>query len=356
MSEETTDKSQKTEQPTEHRLEKAREEGQIPLSREVTHLLVMVAVVFNFFVVVPSVFRRLVASMSLLLENASTTHLEGGGFMILSISLIREVGTYLAFFMLPIVFAVVVGGLLQTRFLISAGSMAPKVSKISFLKGLERMFGTKAIVEFLKSLLKIVVVGVIAFFILWPEVQKIDDLATMTISGVLSELHETLGRLIFAVAAVMLVLAGLDYAFQKFQFMKDMQMSRQEIKDEHKEVDGDPQIKQRLRQIRHDRARQRMIQEVPSATVIITNPTHFSIALKYDMQKMDAPLVIAKGVDFLALKIREVAKEHDVPIVENPPLARSLYDGVEVGDEIPLEYYEVVAKIIRRLLRLPASS
>ncbi len=354
MAEDTTDKSQKTEQATEHRLEKAREEGQIPLSREVTHLLVMIAVVFNFFVVLPYVFKRLMTSMSLFFENASMTRLEGGGFMILSISLIREVGEYLALFMMPIIFAVVVGGLLQTRFLISAGSMKPKLSKISFLKGIERMFGAKAIVELLKSLLKIIVVGAIAFFILWPEVQKIDDLATMTMMGVLSELHENLGRLIFAIAAVMFIVAGLDYGFQKFQFMKDMQMSRQEIKEEHKEMDGDPQIKQRLRQIRHDRARHRMIQEVPSATVVITNPTHFSIALKYDMQKMEAPVVVAKGVDFLALKIREVAKEHDVPIVENPPLARSLYDGVEVGDEIPLEYYEAVAKIIRRLIRLPA--
>lgn len=353
MSEETTDKAQKTEQPTEHRLEKAREEGKIPLSREVTHLLVMMAVAFNLFVVLPYVLKRLTGSMGRLFENALTLRMETGGLMILSVTLLKEVGEFLAFFMFPIVFAVVIGGLLQTRFLISTESLKPRFSKLSPLKGLERMFGPKSLVEFLKSLLKIGIVGTVAFFILWPEFQKIETLATMSLHDILGELHENLGKLIFAIASIMLVVAGLDYGFQKFQYMKDMKMTRQEVKEEHKELDGDPLIKQRLRQIRHDRARQRMIQEVPAATVIITNPTHYAIALKYDMEKAEAPVVVAKGVDFLALRIREVAKEHDVPVVENPPLARSLYDGVELGDKIPIQYYEVVAKIIRRLMQIP---
>ena len=168
----------------------------------------------------------------------------------------------------------------------------------------------------------------------------------------LSYLHGLIGRLLIGVLAIITVIAALDFLYQKFEHLKQMRMSRQEIKDELKQTEGDPIIKQRLRQIRHDRARKRMMAAVPEASVVITNPTHFAVALKYEMDEMSAPVLIAKGVDHLAYRIREIAREAGIPIVENPPLAQALHAGVEVDDVIPPEHYKAVAEIIGYVFRL----
>tara|TARA_R110002111_G_scaffold23592_1_gene52952 strand:- start:48 stop:596 length:549 start_codon:yes stop_codon:yes gene_type:complete len=174
----------------------------------------------------------------------------------------------------------------------------------------------------------------------------------MEIGGAANLLHALVSKLLFGVLAVVTIIAAIDFLYQRFEHMKQMRMSRQEIKDEYKQTEGDPVIKQRLRQVRQERARQRTMAAVPDASVIITNPTHFAVALKYELDDMEAPVLIAKGQDFLALKIREVAEEHDIPIVENPPVARALYANVEVDQEIPQEHFKAVAEIIGYVFRL----
>ena len=220
------------------------------------------------------------------------------------------------------------------------------------MAGAKRLFSLKSVVEFLKGVAKITIVGAIATMLMLPSFEGLDQIVRMEIGGAANLLHALVSKLLFGVLAVVTIIAAIDFLYQRFEHMKQMRMSRQEIKDEYKQTEGDPVIKQRLRQVRQERARQRTMAAVPDASVIITNPTHFAVALKYELDDMEAPVLIAKGQDFLALKIREVAEEHDIPIVENPPVARALYANVEVDQEIPQEHFKAVAEIIGYVFRL----
>ena len=188
--------------------------------------------------------------------------------------------------------------------------------------------------------------------LMMPSFNGLEQLVRMEIVAMPAILYTLTVKLLVGVLAIVTVIAVVDFLYQKFEFMKQMRMSRQEIKDEMKQSDGDPMVKQRLRQIRMERARQRMSAAVPGSSVVITNPTHYAVALKYELGEMDAPVLVAKGQDFIAAKIREIAKENDIPIVENPPLARALYAGVEIDEEIPGEHFKAVAEIIGYVMRL----
>lgn len=228
----------------------------------------------------------------------------------------------------------------------------PSLDKISPLAGFKRLFSARSLLEFVKGLLKLGLVGTVVMAVVWPHRDDIPAMTGLPVPAALDHLHDTMLALLVAAVAVMTVIAAMDYAYQKYDHLKRLRMTKQEVRDEHKQTDGDPMIKARLRQIRADRARKRMMQAVPTADVVVTNPTHYAVALKYEMEKMNAPVMVAKGADLLAQRIRKVAEENDVTIVENPPLARALYASVEVDQEIPAEHYRAVAEVIGYVMRL----
>ena len=245
----------------------------------------------------------------------------------------------------------VAGNLVQTGFLWSPEKLAPDMSKLSIQKGLGRMFGIDGLVQFAKSLFKILIVGLVCWFVLRPKADQLQAMIGLDPASILPASAALMKALVFAVATALGVGAGLDWLWQRHRFMQKMRMSREEVKEDYKQSEGDPHIKAKLKQMRIERSKRRMMQAVPKASVIITNPTHYAVALQYD-PGMAAPVCVAKGVDELALRIREVAGKHNVPIIENPPLARALHKTVEIDDEVPEEHYRAVAEVIGLVMRL----
>jgi flagellar biosynthetic protein FlhB len=248
-------------------------------------------------------------------------------------------------------FAAFGAGYLQFGLILSSEGLMPSLEKISPLAGLKRIFSMRSLSDFLKGLLKIVLVGAIVYAVITPSVGELHRLIGMEVIQLLGVITGLLNRLLFTVFAAMVVITLLDVMYQRYEHIKKLRMSRQEIKDEMRESEGDPIVKGRLRQLRMERARKRMMAEVPKADVVVTNPTHYAVALKYDAQ-MASPKVVAKGVDQVAQKIREIAAENDVPVVENPPLARGLYAAVDLDQEITPEFYKAVAEVIGYIYRM----
>jgi flagellar biosynthetic protein FlhB len=248
--------------------------------------------------------------------------------------------------------AAIAGPLLQAGFTITFEPLIPTLSRISPLAGLARLFSVRSLVEFFKGLLKLAVIGGVMVVVVLPVAPGIGHFVGLEPVAMLEELKGLMLRMIGAALGVVTVIAAGDYLFQRFEFMQKMRMSKQEVKEEFKQTEGDPHIRGRLRQMRMERARRRMMQAVPKADVVVTNPTHYAVAMKYDPASMAAPVVVAKGADLIALAIRKVAEEHDVAIVESPPLARALFAAVEVDQEIPQEHYRAVAEIISYVFQL----
>ena len=257
-----------------------------------------------------------------------------------------EVGKILFLPILLLLIIAFLAAFAQTGPLMSAEQMKPKLDKLSPLKGFKRIFGIKGMVEFFKGLAKLILVGFIAYIVLMPVIQRGEGLVGIELPIILQHLKSNTLKLLFAVLIVMLFVAIFDYIVQKYQLHKQLRMSKQEIKDEYKQTEGDPHVKARLRELRVQKGRQRMMQRVPEADVVITNPTHFSVALEYKQDTMAAPVLSAKGQDKVAFRIREAAEEHDIPIVENPPLTRALHATVDLDEEVPEEHYKAVAEVI----------
>jgi flagellar biosynthetic protein FlhB len=245
----------------------------------------------------------------------------------------------------------IIGNMIQHRLVWSAEGLKPKFSKVSPLAGMKRLFSKQALINFAKGLVKLAIVGSVLFALLWPERERLEAMIVFDPGMLLGFTHAYSLKLFGSVAAIMAIVAAIDYLLQYRQWFEKQKMSLRDLKEEFKDTDGDPKIKGRIRQIRYQRAKQRMMAAVPTATVVITNPTHFAVALRYE-RGMNAPLCVAKGVDAVALKIREVAGKHSVPIIENPPLARVLHATVEVDQEIPAEHYQAVAEVIGYVMRL----
>lgn len=349
---ENTDESQKTEDPTPKKLEEARKRGQVPLSREVNNWIMLFAGTILVATFAGSMMLYLLDLMRLFVENAHGFPSFPGGLADVVGGAMFEVMWIL---ILPLGFlflAAFVGPFLQIGPLFAPEVIKPDWSKVSIIKGFGRLFSLRSIVELIKGLLKIGVVGVVATIIIYPYFDKFEHLMGLEVIDSVGELQELVIRMMIGVLIVMVVIAGLDMIYQRQEYNKKMRMSRQEVKDEYKQSEGDPHVKARLRQLRTERARQRMMQAVPQADVVITNPTHYSIALKYDPDEMPAPVVVAKGIDQVALRIREVAKDNDIVLYENKPLARVLYDAVEIDEMIPFEHFKAVAEIISYVFKL----
>jgi flagellar biosynthetic protein FlhB len=346
------DDSQKTEEPTAKKLEDSRKKGEVPLSKEMNNwvmLLVGTIVLLSFG---GTMMASMADSFKTLLMNSFQLHGASGGIGKVLYELFMDVASAMFVPIIIFIIAAIGAGIVQVGPMIAPESIKPKLSKISPIAGFKRLFSMRSIFEFVKGILKISIVATISVILLYPFFQSIDHFVGLPLPQILDEFWALLFRMMAGVLVVLFVLAVLDVLYQRMEHMKKMRMSRKEVKDEHRQTEGDPHIKAKLRQLRMQKAQQRMIQSVPDATVVITNPTHYAIALKYDGDTMDAPLCVAKGVDKVAARIREVAKENDVELVENKPLARALYDTVEIDETIPMEHYQAVAEIISYVYRL----
>jgi flagellar biosynthesis protein FlhB len=349
---EDQDQSQKTEEPSQRKLERARDDGQVPQIKEVSNLLILFTAGLIIMLFIPYFMRQFTNFTLPLLESAENFSLSNKNIFAIINTLVFNIGGLLLIPFGAIAVAGIIANLLQHGIVFSSKTLEPKLEKISLLKGIKRIFSAKNFFDLLKALLYIVLIGSIMSGILYPEFKRLEFLVSAEAQQVLTEIYWLIFKVFVGVISLLCIFALIDYLFQRAQFTKQMRMTKQEVKEEHKESEGDPQIKAKIRQIRNERAKKRMMAAVPEADVIVTNPTHFAIALKYDKLTMRAPVVVAKGRDLIAAKIREVAENNKVPVVRNPPLARNLFKNVEIDEEVPYEYYKAVAEIIIYVMRL----
>jgi len=351
MSDEAPEQDSKTEDPSQKKLEDAHKKGDVAKSQEVTTWFMLLGSAIIFSMMAPWTSAQLSASLELIVMNADRFDVEGAGFADFFNGLaLAMLGAILAPFAVLYVCGIL-ANLVQHRPVLSVEPITPKLSKISPVSGAKRLFSGEALVNFGKGLFKIAVVGVVVVLVCWPERDRLDTMMTADPRMILMEFQEIGIRIFAATLAVVTLVAFADYLYVRQKWWKRQMMTVQETREEYKQMEGDPHVKGRIRQLRQERARKRMMAAVPDATVVITNPTHFAVALKYD-KSMAAPRCVAKGADAVALRIRAVATENDVPIVENPPLARALFASVEVDETIPAEHYKAVAEIIGFVLRL----
>lgn len=345
------DKESKTQDPTQKRLDDALEKGDVAKSQEVNTWFVIAGSTLLLSSFSGSISTGIEVPMRNLLMNAHQIRVDGPGLLSLlgniELMLIGVLGVPL----LMLLIAGICSNLIQHRLVFSSEPLVPKFSKISPAAGFARLFGKQAGANFLKGLFKVIALGTVMTLVLWPERHRLDAMVRFDPISILNVTRTIAVQLMGTVVAMLAVVATLDYLFQYRQWFERQKMSLEEIKEEYKQSEGDPHIKGRIRQIRHARMKKRMMAAVPTASVIITNPTHYAVALKYE-RGMPAPVCVAKGVDALALKIREIATASRVPIVENVPLARALHASVEVDDEIPVEHYHAVAEVIGYVMKL----
>jgi flagellar biosynthetic protein FlhB len=344
------DGSERTEDPTQKRLDDALERGDVAKSQEVNTWFMIAGATL-----VLSTFSTSIGSIEMplrnLIANSWMIRTDGPGLLMLARNLEFVVFAALGVPVLLLVLAAIAGNMLQHRLVWSGESLKPKLSKISPFAGAKRIFGKQAVANFAKGLFKVVALGSVMTAILWPERHRLEAMLRFDPAAIFGTITALTLHLMGAVVAMLAVVAIADYFFQYRQWYERQKMSLREMKEEFKQSEGDPHIKGRIRQLRQQRMRKRMMAAVPKASVIITNPTHYSVALSYE-RGMAAPVCVAKGADRIALKIREVAGEHNIPIVENVPLARALYATVEIDDEIPVEHYHAVAEIIGYVMGL----
>jgi flagellar biosynthetic protein FlhB len=301
----------------------------------------------------PAMGRDLGRHLLAFLEKPHLIPLDVDGLSDLGAAVLGSTLTVLVLPLLILAVCAAAAGLVQNGFRLAPERLMPKFERISPLGGAQRLFSHRSLMEFAKGLLKLAIVSAVASVLMIPELKDLGAMTTMAGEDTLRLMARLVAKLLIGVLAIVTLIAALDYLYQRLVFMRGMRMTRQEIRDELKQTEGDPQVRARLRQIRQERARRRMMAAVPESTVVVTNPTHYAVALKYDLDAaMAAPMVVAKGADNVALRMRKVAEEAKVPIVESKPLAQALYSGVEIGQEVPPQYYKAVAEIIGYVFRL----
>ncbi|MET4682763.1 flagellar biosynthesis protein FlhB [Brevundimonas faecalis] len=343
------DPESKTEEASPRKLEEARKKGDVAKSQDVAGALSLAGAAAVLLIGGGHFSQQMAEHLVPFLAepHAMLGGLEAGAGVEIGMRAVWAVVPFLAVLTLAVILGGVGGNLAQSGFLFTTEKLKPKWSAVNPLEGFKRIFGPDGIVQFIKTFLKLVAIGAVCWWVLKPHARELENLAAMSPAMILPFSRDLAAALLISSLVFLGFTAGADYLWQRMRFAKKMRMTKEEMKEDFKQSEGDPHVKAKLRQIRMQRSRQRMMQAVPTATVIVTNPTHYSVALRYEPDQGDgAPVCVAKGVDALALRIREVAKEHDVPIVENVPLARALYAAVEVDDIIPREHFEAAARII----------
>ena len=342
---------ERTEEATPRRLEEARKKGQVAKSRELPSVAVMLAGLLTLFwgsSFFYQQFQRLFEfyfsnlRFSLSVDNMST----------LFLLMLKQYLWFLGPFLLILFVVAFLANYLQIGFIFSTDALIPKFSKINPLEGIKRLFSLQSWVELVKAILKVVIVGWVAFSIVLKELPHMTPLLDQSPGQILLYTGKISFDIFWKSCLVMMFLAAMDYLFQRWEWQRSLKMTKQEVKEEYKQTEGDPQVKARIRSIQREMARRRMMQAVPKADVVITNPTHLAVALQYESGKMSAPMVVAKGAGVIAKKIKELAVKHSVPVVENKPVAQALYKLVEVGQSIPESLYHAVAEILAYVYRL----
>lgn len=344
------DASSKTEEPTPRKLEEARKRGDVAKSQDLPSWAALAAAWGVVAVAGGWMMRDLANALVPFIAHPEAFDLRGGGGAAVMRRALNAAMPMMAAVLAATALAGAAGNLVQHGFMWSTEKMKPDLKKLNPLEGLKRMFGIDGIVQFIKSVLKIILVSAVGWMVMRPHADELAGLAAADPLAMLPYANDVVRALFFAVLALLGAGALVDWIWQRQRFMQRMRMSKEELKEDHKQSEGDPHIKAKLRQMRVERSRKRMMQNVPKATVVVMNPTHYAVALRYEPGETAAPVCVAKGLDSLALKIREVAEEAGVTVVEDPPLARALYAAVEVDETIPTEHFQAVAKIISFIL------
>lgn len=346
------DDDDKTEEPTQRRLDQAREKGDIVYSAEVGAALSLVAATAIVAFMSGPIASQLTHALGGFLATPDQFASDPASLRAIALEIIIKLMAVFGLAALALAGAGVAARYVQDRPTFTAEKMTPKIEKLNPIEGFKRVFGKQAVASFAKSLAKLVLVGAVLVWVLWPKDAELENMSLLDPAALLPFIKERVVAMLIALASAAGLLAAVDYVFTRQSYMKRMRMSRREIKEEMRQSDGDPMVKAKLRQIRMERSRKRMMANVPKASVVITNPTHYAVALRYEPGETAAPVCLAMGVDAAAQRIREVANEHDIPIVEDPPLARALFATAEIDQPIPKEHYEAVAKVIGFVMRL----
>ena len=344
---------EKTEVPTEKKRRESREEGQVAFSKELSSAALLAGIVLTLVSTSPIILDAMRQLMAQIFRNlAQSEELSIDSIFALSGEILSIILPAFAPFVAVIIFVGIFASVLQVGVLITFKAIAPKFNKISPLTGLKRLFSSQSLADFLKSMAKLIIVGFVGYLTYIDKITELNGLSVSTPDFILiynfTVVAEVAGKIVLALVAI----AIFDYFYQRWHHEQQLMMTKQEVKDETKQTEGDPQLKVRIRQIQREMSNARMMQEVPKADAVIVNPTHFSVAILYDRDVMTAPEVIAKGADHLALRMRTVARENNVPILERPELARDLYANVEIGDDIPERFYKAIAEILAFVYRL----
>ncbi len=342
----------KTEEPTPKKLQKTREEGNVAKSPELNSAFILLFGLFTLYYLSDGILARLVRLFKSLYQQSGSITVNPDTVLFLAHSGLGVLSSLL----MPLVLVLVVVGVgvnvMQFGFLFTLKPLQPKLSKLNPIAGLKRFASLKSLVELVKSFAKIVVIATVAFLAISGEQERFILLMHESVGGMLSFIGHTVFRVALHTTAALMVLALLDFLYQKWQFKKDLRMTKQEVKDERKDAEGDPLVRNAIRSLQRQRALQRMMDDVPEADVVVTNPTQLAVALKYDPETMNAPVVLAKGARLLAERIREIAARHGIPIIENKPLAQSLYKNGKVGVAIPFELFQAVAELFAHVYQL----
>ncbi len=344
---------ERTEQATPKRRQEAREKGNVAKSREIPSVLILLVSLMVFHFTSQWMLKEFFGFMRFFFGHASELNLTDTGTQTLFVMVMKFVGVVLFPILVGVMAAALFGNFLQIGFLWTAEPLIPKFDRLDPIKGFKRLFSIQSFAELLRSILKILIVGYVAYLTVKHRYYQLPGLVVLGVADILKFSLSVSFDILYRTCWVLVVLAILDYGYQRWQYERDLRMSKQEVKDEFKQREGDPLIKARIRKMQREIARRRMMEAIPKADVVITNPTHLAVALRYSQkEKMRAPEVVAKGAGFISDKIREIARKHNVPLVENKPLAQALYKGVEIGEEIPEALYKAVAEVLAYVYRL----
>jgi len=343
---------EKTEDPTHKRLEDARKKGQVSSSKEVSNFFMIFTLSLIIMMIAPWTMKNTTLNLTEYLSKSWEFNATPDGFTEVGKSVVIDSLSALALPFILLVVAAIAGSFIQFGFLLSAQPIIPKLEKISLRKGFGRIFSRRSFMEFVKGIIKIIIIGLVAYYAVTDQLTILEQTPMLDPHDIMHLIKSLCADVLISVTIAIFLIAIIDFIYQKAEFIKQMRMSKHEVKEEYKQAEGDPKIKGKLKQMRMERARKRMMSAVPTADVIITNPTHYAVALKYEQDKAAAPIVVAMGVDKVAERIKQLAEENKVPIVRNAPLARALYDEGDLDEEIPFTHYQAVAEVISYVFKL----
>ncbi len=337
---------EKTEDPTSRKLEQAREEGSVAQSQEIPTVAILATAVLVFFFAGSWIWMHLLAVVTHSYRSLTTTEINPETLLTVIIPYVRLTAVAVLPLFLALMIVGVASYLVQFGFLVSTKAITPNLKKLDPISGVKKLFSIKSLFETVKGTAKIIIVGLIVYYVVESQMSRILGLSGLDPDSVFRQFWDISFMIVVRVIIALILLAVVDFTYQKYTYLQQQKMTKQEVKDEFKNTEGDPKVKNRIRRIQMEMAQRRMMQEVPKADVVITNPTHFAVAMRYRRAVDPAPVVLAKGQDLVALKIRKKAEEAGVPIVEQKALARALYQRCRIGDVIPVDLYNAVAEIL----------